>query len=103
MSFTKVCQLTAALLNTTETPLGRKLLHTWLLRPLINIPRIKDRHDAVEALSATEHSQLRKLVKKELKGVKNPLKFLRMIKSGRASWRHWKDLVDVSCHFNGSN
>lgn len=96
--FLSSLQLTAALLNTTVTPLGRKLLHTWLLRPLINIPRIKERHDAVEAFCATEQSQLRKLVNKELKGVKNPVKFLHMIKSGRASYRHWKDLVDVSCH-----
>ena len=93
-----VLKLTPALLNTTVTPLGRKLLHTWLLRPLISIPRIKERHDAVEAFSATEHAQLRKLVKKELKGVKNPVKFLHMIKSGRASYCHWKDLVDVSYH-----
>lgn len=94
-----VLKLTPALLNTTVTPLGRKLLHTWLLRPLISIPRIKERHDAVEAFSATEHAQLRKLVKKELKGVKNPVKFLHMIKSGRASYRHWKDLVDVSYNY----
>lgn len=86
-----------ALLNTTVTPLGHKLLHTWLLRPLIDIPRIHERHNCVEAFSATDQSQLRKLVKKELKGVKNPVKFLHMIKSGRASYRHWKDLVDVSC------
>lgn len=83
-------------INTTVTPLGKKLFHTWLLRPLVDIGRINARLDAVGVLAAAENTAARKGVKRELKHVNNALTFCQKIKSGRASWTDWEGLVKVS-------
>lgn len=88
--------LTSGVINTTVTPLGRKLFHTWLLRPLINLDRINERLDAVQLLSSRDYVQPRKSIKRELKNIKNVVVFCQKIKSGRASWKDWQGLVEVS-------
>jgi len=40
-----------ATLDTTRTPMGARLLRHWLLRPLLDLHRIRERQDAVGALS----------------------------------------------------
>lgn len=89
----------AGVINTTVTPLGRKLFHTWLLRPLINIDRINARLDAVQLLSSKEYTEPRKQTKKELKGFKNVVALCQKIKSGRASYKDWQGVVDVGSLF----
>src|SRR5204862_738842 len=37
-------------LDRTKTPMGARLLRQWLLRPLLDVPEIGRRHDAVGAL-----------------------------------------------------
>lgn len=38
-------------LDTTRTPMGSRLLRDWILRPLTSLAAIRDRHDAVDALT----------------------------------------------------
>ena len=40
-----------ATLDTTRTPMGARLLRHWLLRPLLDLDRIRERQDAVGALA----------------------------------------------------
>lgn len=37
-------------IDRTQTPMGRRLLESWILNPLLNISQINDRLDAVESL-----------------------------------------------------
>src|SRR5262249_2281404 len=37
--------------DATRTPRGARLLRQWILRPLVDVPRIQDRLDAVEELA----------------------------------------------------
>ena len=39
-----------SLLNKTKTPMGARLLKNWIIRPLLNVDRIKERQDATEEL-----------------------------------------------------
>ncbi len=41
------------LLDRTGTPMGGRLLREWLARPLLDLGRIRERHDAVDALLDT--------------------------------------------------
>ena len=48
-------------IDRTMTPMGARLLRTWLLRPLLSLERIRDRLDAVEdfAFRTTERGRFR--------------------------------------------
>ncbi|MFO7694784.1 MAG: DNA mismatch repair protein MutS [Vicinamibacterales bacterium] len=48
-------------LDRTMTPMGARLLRTWLIRPLLSLERIRDRLDAVEdfAFRTTERGKFR--------------------------------------------
>lgn len=96
MLITITHQLTPGIINTTVTPLGKKLFHTWLLRPLINIEHINRRLDAVEVLSAKECAKPRTDIIKELRRIKDLNWVCRRIKSGKAGWKDWQSLVEVS-------
>ncbi|MCX6552919.1 MAG: DNA mismatch repair protein MutS [Acidobacteria bacterium] len=52
-------------LDRTATPMGARLLRSWLLRPLISLERIRDRVDAVEefAFRTTERGKFRDALK----------------------------------------
>jgi DNA mismatch repair protein MutS len=52
-------------IDRTMTPMGGRLLRTWLIRPLATLARIQDRLDAVEdfAFRATERAKLRDVLK----------------------------------------
>lgn len=88
-------QADAGVLDTTITPLGKKLFHTWLLRPLINRERINARLDAVQVLSSGDNVAARKLVRKELSGFRNMLTIINRIKKSQGTWRDWQALVVV--------
>lgn len=89
-------QLMPGVLDTTITGLGKKLFHTWLLRPLVNIDRINERLDAVEALARGDNAALRKELRKQLGGFMNMLLFYTRIKTGKGKWKDWQQLVEVS-------
>lgn len=52
-------------IDRTMTPMGGRLLRTWLLRPLVGLERIQDRLDAVEdfGFRATDRAKLRDTLK----------------------------------------
>ncbi|GMK58756.1 hypothetical protein CspeluHIS016_0601980 [Cutaneotrichosporon spelunceum] len=81
------------ILDTTITGLGKKLFHTWLLRPLLNVERINERFDAVETLIRGPNVALLKELGKQLKGFANMLVFCTRIKAGRGKWKDWQQLV----------
>ena len=52
-------------IDRTITPMGGRLLRSWLLRPLVSLERIRDRLDAVEELAfrSTARGKFRELLK----------------------------------------
>jgi DNA mismatch repair protein MutS len=54
-----------AALDETLTPMGGRLLRSWLLEPLIDVDRIQRRHEAVEVLAreVIRHGDLRDLLR----------------------------------------
>src|SRR5207244_3243840 len=52
-------------LDRTVTPVGSRMLRSWLLRPLLTLERIRDRLDAVEDLAfrTTDRGKLRDTIK----------------------------------------
>lgn len=42
-----------SLLNKTKTTMGARLLKNWIIRPLLNVDKIKERQDAIEELLKT--------------------------------------------------
>ncbi|HEV3214119.1 MAG TPA: DNA mismatch repair protein MutS [Vicinamibacterales bacterium] len=52
-------------IDRTTTPMGGRLLRSWLLRPLVSLERIRDRLDAVEELAfrSTDRGKFRELLK----------------------------------------
>lgn len=51
-------------LDATVTPMGARRLRTWLAFPLMDVRRIRKRHDAVAAL--VDHAQVREALRAEL-------------------------------------
>jgi DNA mismatch repair protein MSH5 len=84
------------ILDTCSTPLGRKLLHTWHLRPLLDLVAINERHNAVAAFSSTDHQFQAKLMRGAMKKVGNIARVCTSLRRGRAQLRDWRALVDVS-------
>jgi len=52
-------------LDRTVTPMGARLLRTWLIRPLLSLERVRDRLDAVEdfAFRTTERGRFREALR----------------------------------------
>ncbi|GFZ44458.1 LOW QUALITY PROTEIN: hypothetical protein JCM24511_02180 [Saitozyma sp. JCM 24511] len=83
------------ILDTCSTPLGRKLLHTWHLRPLLDLVAINERHNAVAAFSSTDHQFQAKLMRGTMKKVGNIARVCTSLRRGRAQLRDWRALVDA--------
>lgn len=83
------------LLNTCVTYLGKKLLHTWHLRPLMDIAEISARHDAVEMLNYPANIYAIEPIKRSMKKIVNVSHLCNKIKRSQATWRDWQSLVEV--------
>ena len=88
--------------NSICTPLGRKLFHTWHLRPLLDIKEISERHDAVAVLSDPEKWQFTDEVRKAMKNVRNVAMFCNRIMRGRGQMKDWKGLLEVRLAGSGA-
>ncbi|KIR53753.1 DNA mismatch repair protein MSH5 [Cryptococcus gattii Ru294] len=82
-------------LDSTVTPLGKKLLHTWHLRPLLDLAEISTRHNAVEFFSSAENAHFMASLRKAMKGVRNVPAHCTKLQTGRGSYAEWKCLVDA--------
>lgn len=88
--------LIAGLLNTCVTALGKKLMHTWHLRPLTNIDEISARHDSIDMLNYPDNQYSVDSVRRALKQVANVGFLLAKIRRSNVTWRDWAKLLDVS-------
>jgi DNA mismatch repair protein MSH5 len=86
------------LLNTCATTAGKRLFHTWHLRPLLSLQEIADRHDAVECLAAPDNSHSAKIIKKHMGEVKNVCRVMRLLRKGDGKVKDWNTLTKVSKH-----
>ncbi|RXK37395.1 hypothetical protein M231_05382 [Tremella mesenterica] len=82
--------------NTCVTPLGKKLLHTWFLRPLVDMDEIVVRHDAVAYFCTPAGYDLSKEIKKFMRRIKNVPKLCTDVarSSGRASFHVWRGIAE---------
>ena len=78
------------LLDTTQTPMGRRLLRQWLGRPLLNRDAIIERHDNVEAL--VQDAMLRARLRAAMHGLPDLERLINFIRTGGAAPR---DIVAV--------
>ena len=78
------------LLDTTQTPMGRRLLRQWLGRPLLNRAAITERHDNVEAL--VHDAMLRSRLRAAMHGLPDLERLTNFIRTGAAAPR---DIVAV--------
>ncbi len=78
------------LLDTTQTPMGRRLLRQWLGRPLLNRDAVIERHDNVEAL--VQNPMLRSRLRTAMHGLPDLERLINFIRSGSAAPR---DVVAV--------
>lgn len=74
-----------SVMDKTNTPMGKRFLRQWLLRPLADIKAINERLDSVECL--IRHNSLRKGLYKILSGITDLERLLARISMGRASPR----------------
>ena len=80
------------LLNTTQTPMGGRLLRQWLLAPLIDRDDIETRHDAVDVLVRDARGRSR--LRDALDGVRDMERLSGRAAAGRASPRDLGALRD---------
>jgi DNA mismatch repair protein MutS len=74
-----------SVIDHTVTPMGGRLLHTWLNQPLLDIQRLNARLDAVEALTESELS--RQELRSALKRVSDIERLTNRVLIGRANAR----------------
>ena len=84
------------MLNTCVTTAGRRLFHTWFLRPLLSLPDIAERHDAVEIFTAQDNFHGARIMKKHMHEIKNVCRVMRLLRKGDGKVKDWKTLTDVS-------
>lgn len=74
-----------SVLDRTVTPMGGRLLHTWISQPLLDLQRLSARLDAVEALTQSEG--LRAELRDALRGVSDIERLTNRILIGKAGPR----------------
>lgn len=74
-----------AVLDSTRTPMGSRLLRDWLVRPLCSLARIGARHDAVAALLADRRAL--DALREALAGVKDMERLSSRLSSGSGNAR----------------
>jgi DNA mismatch repair protein MutS len=79
-----------SVIDRAATPMGSRLIRSWLLRPLKSRPEIEERHEAVSEL--TEKSLVRDEIRALLKEIRDPEKSVARLSLGRGAV---KDLLLV--------
>jgi DNA mismatch repair protein MSH5 len=80
--------------------MGKKLLHTWHLRPLTGIGAIAARHDAIDMLVFPGNQFPVEHMRRAMKQVGNVGGICMKIRKNRGTWRDWRKIMDVgSSHF----
>lgn len=89
--------LLIGVLDTCRSGLGSQILRRWMMRPLLSLPHIKARHQAVEVLIKAENRQVLKSIRDGMKAIKNVHYVFSKMNSGDLSdWTCWRNLAEVS-------
>jgi DNA mismatch repair ATPase MutS len=89
--------LLVGVLDTCRSGLGSQILRRWMMRPLLSLPHIKARHQAVEVLIKAENRQVLKSIRDGMKAIKNVHYVFSKMNSGDLSdWTCWRNLAEVS-------
>lgn len=89
--------LLLGVLDTCRSGLGSQILRRWMMRPLLSLPHIKARHQAVEVLIKAENRQVLKSIRDGMKAIKNVHYVFSKMNSGDLSdWTCWRNLAEVS-------
>jgi len=75
--------------------MGKKLLHTWHLRPLTDIGAIAARHDAIDMLVFPGNQSPVEHMRRAMKQVGNVGGICMKIRKNRGTWRDWRKIMDV--------
>ncbi|KAF8320953.1 muts 5 family protein [Clavulina sp. PMI_390] len=86
------------ILDFTKTNAGRTLLRQWCIRPLLSIPEIEARHDAVACFIRGENTPITDAMHGQLKGFKNAPRAFTRIKLGKGATIEWRTLVTFAYH-----
>lgn len=104
-------------MNVAKTPLGRSLMKSWFLRPLLDFSQIEKRQDAVECfirpenraplipLAVDEESlidsartlieEIAESIQSQFRLIKNGPRTLSILNMGRGSLRDWQTIWNV--------
>ncbi|KAF8294171.1 hypothetical protein DL93DRAFT_856925 [Clavulina sp. PMI_390] len=86
------------ILDFTKTNAGRTLLRQWCIRPLLSIPEIEARHDAVACFIRGENTPITDAMHGQLKVFKNAPRAFTRIKMGKGATIEWRTLVTFAYH-----
>ncbi|KAK5665392.1 hypothetical protein QVD99_007744 [Batrachochytrium dendrobatidis] len=82
------------ILNFSQTQAGKMLLKQWIMRPLLDLDTIKERHDSIEWFIQQDLSS-RKMLQDSLRRLRNIPKLLRAMNS-KLSLADWQALHQVN-------
>jgi len=89
------------ILNKCRTGLGAQTMRRWMLRPLVSLSHLAERHQAVEVLVRPENREITKSIRDYMKAIKNIHYVFSQLNSGDMSaWMPWRNLADVSREFS---
>jgi DNA mismatch repair protein MutS len=71
-----------SVIDSTKTPMGARTLRQWLIRPLLNVSEIENRHSSVKFF--VENSNVRKEITEKLKSVSDIERIIARVSSGSA-------------------
>ena len=86
------------LLNKCKTPVGKKLLKQWFLRPIIDMDIITKRQNATSHFLLPDNLDMVNGLKKNLPKFKDVPRILSRIRAVTASVNDWCHLFEVSFH-----
>lgn len=77
------------LLDHTSSIYGKKLLRSWLLTPLTDINKIKERTSAIKILLDEKNKLLFDDLKNQLKGIPNLFPVINQLRNGKENYNTW--------------
>lgn len=83
-------------LDRTRTPMGARLMRSWIERPLIDAARITRRHESVDEL--VENARLRDEIRAELRGMGDVERLIGRISANTGGARELRALADALRH-----
>lgn len=87
------------IMNKCKTPVGKKLMREWFLRPLLDQEMIFERHQAVSYFLRPTNREFTQTVLRNLAKFKDLPRILGRIRSICASVSDWCSLFEVRIYF----